>query len=47
MDEKEWVLLDHKVLGVIRLTLLKLVAFNIKNKNITMSLMIALPSLYE
>lgn len=47
MDEKEWNFLDCKVLDVIRLALSKLVAFNIKNKNTTTSLMVAVTSMYK
>ena len=47
MDEKEWVLFDCKALGVIKLTLLKLIAFNIKNQNTKTSFIICLTSMYE
>ena len=47
MDENELNLLDRKALGTIRLTLSKSVAFNIKNKNTIVFLMVALTSMYE
>ena len=47
MDENELNLLDRKALGTSRLTLSKSVAFNIKNKNTIVSLMVALTSMYE
>ena len=47
MDENELNLVDRKALGTIRLTLSKSVAFNIKNKNTIVSLMVALTSMYE
>ena len=46
-DEKKRNMLDCKVLGRIRLALSKLVAFNIKNKNRTVSLMTNLTSMYK
>lgn len=47
MDENEWNLLDPKALSVIRLTMSKFIAFNIKNKNTMASLMVALTSMYK
>lgn len=47
MDGKEWNLLDRKAIGAIRLIQLKLVAFNIKNKNTIASLMAALTNMYK
>lgn len=42
-----WNLLDHKALDAIRLTLSKLVAFNIKTNNTTSFLMVSIFSIYE
>ena len=47
MDEKECNFLDCRALGAIRLILLKLVAFNTKNKNTIVSHMVALTNMYK
>ena len=47
MEEDEWNLLDRRVLGVIRLTLTRLVAHNIVKEKTIVDLMKALSSMYE
>ena len=42
MKKEDWELLDRKTLGTIRLTLYKSIAFNIRSKTTTTSLMGAL-----
>ena len=46
-EEEEWSFLDRQVLGVIRLTLTRSVAYNIMKEKITVDLMKALSSMYE
>ena len=45
-EEEEWSFLDRQVLGVIRLTLTRSVAYNIMKEKITVDLMKALSSIY-
>jgi acyl-activating enzyme 14 len=47
MTDVQWMVLDRKVLGAIRLSLSKSVAFNIKGQETTAHLMKALSNLYE
>jgi hypothetical protein len=47
MTEAQWMVLDRKALGAIRLSLSKLVAFNIKGQETMTDLMKALSNLYE
>ena len=47
MKDDEWVLLDRKALGIIRLTLSRNVAFNIAKEKTTADLMKALSNMYE
>ena len=47
MDEEDLELLDRKVLGAIRLSLIKQVAFNVKDQLIARDLMKTLSNLYE
>uniref|UniRef100_A0A2N9FE34 Reverse transcriptase Ty1/copia-type domain-containing protein n=1 Tax=Fagus sylvatica TaxID=28930 RepID=A0A2N9FE34_FAGSY len=46
-EDAEWALLDRQVLGVIRLTLSRLVAHNVVKETTTMGLMTALSGMYE
>ena len=46
-EDTEWALLDRQVLGVIRLTLSRLVAHNVVKETTTMGLMAALSGMYE
>ena len=47
MEEEEWSLLDRQVLGIIQLTLTRLVVHNVVKEKITVDLMKALSSIYE
>lgn len=47
MEEDEWTLLDRQVLGDIRLTLARNIAFNIAKETTTSGLMVALSNMYE
>ena len=47
MPTAEWELLDRQVLGVVRLTLARNVAFNIKEETTTVGMMKALANMYE
>ncbi|WVZ02641.1 hypothetical protein V8G54_023447 [Vigna mungo] len=47
MKDENWILLDRRALGVIRLTLSRNVAFNIAKEKTTVGLMTALSSMYE
>lgn len=47
MKEEDWKVLDRKALGVVRLTLARSVAFNVKDETTTTGLMKALSSMYE
>ena len=47
MKVEEWALLDRQVLGVIRLTLSRSVAYNVVKEKITADLMKALSGMYE
>uniref|UniRef100_A0A2N9FSS1 Retrovirus-related Pol polyprotein from transposon TNT 1-94 n=1 Tax=Fagus sylvatica TaxID=28930 RepID=A0A2N9FSS1_FAGSY len=47
MEDAEWTLLDRQVLGVIRLTLSRLVAHNVVKEKTTAELMTALCGMYE
>jgi len=47
MTNTQWMVLDQKALGVIRFSLSKSVALNIKGQETTADLMKALPNLYE
>jgi hypothetical protein len=47
MTNAQWMVLDRKALGAIRLSLSKSVAFNIKGQEIVTNLMKALSNLYE
>jgi acyl-activating enzyme 14 len=47
MTDAQWMVLDWKALGAIRLSLSKSVAFNIKGQEIATDLMKALSNLYE
>lgn len=47
IKKEEWDLLDHKALKMIRLTLSRLVAFNVKNQTTIALLMEALSNLYK
>jgi len=47
MTDAQWMVLDRKVLGAIRLSLSKSVAFNIKGQKTATDLMKALLNLYE
>ena len=47
MEEEEWCVLERQVLGVIRLTLTRLVEHNIVKEKTTADLMKALSSMYE
>ena len=47
MDDEEWECLDRRALGAIRLSLIKLVAFNIKDWETAANLMKTLSNLYE
>ena len=47
MDVKDFELLDRKALGAIRLSLMKQVAFNVKDQLTTRDLMKTLSNLYE
>jgi acyl-activating enzyme 14 len=47
MTNAEWMVLDRKTLGAIRLSLSKSIAFNIKGQETTTNLMKALSNLYE
>ena len=45
MEEEEWSLLDRQVLGIIQLTLTRLVVHNVVKEKITVDLMKALSSM--
>jgi hypothetical protein len=47
MKDEEWEILDRKALGMIRLSLSTLVAFNISKEKMTKDLMDTLAKLYE
>jgi hypothetical protein len=47
MKDKEWEILDRKALGMILLSLVASVAFNISKENTTKGLMDTLAKLYE
>ena len=47
MKDEEWALLDRQVLGVIRLTLSRSVAYNVVKEKTTADLMKALSGMYE
>ncbi|VFQ69101.1 unnamed protein product [Cuscuta campestris] len=47
MSDADWVILDMKALGVVRLSLAKSVAFNIVNETATRGLMKAFSNMYE
>ena len=47
MKAEEWALLDRQVLGVIRLTLSRSIAYNVVKEKTTVDLMKALSSMYE
>ncbi len=47
MTDAQWMVLDRKMLGAIRLSLSKSVAFNIKGQETIVDLMKALSNLYE
>ena len=47
MKDEDWNLLDRQVLGVIRLTLSRLVAHNVVKEKTIVNLMKALSSMYE
>ena len=47
MEEEEWSLLDRQVLGVIRSTLTRSVAYNVMKEKTTVDLLKALSSMYE
>ena len=47
VEEEEWSLLDKQVLGVILLTLIRLVAHNVVKEKTIVDLMKALSSMYE
>jgi hypothetical protein len=47
MKDKEWEILDRKALGMIRLSLVASVAFNILKEKTTKGLMDALGKMYE
>ena len=47
MKDEDWNLFDRQVLGVIRLTLSRLVAHNVVKEKTTVDLIKALPSMYK
>lgn len=47
MEEEEWKVLDRQALGIVRLTLGRSVAFNVKDEKTTAGLMKTLSSMYE
>nr|KYP41399.1 hypothetical protein KK1_037233 [Cajanus cajan] len=47
MSQADWELLDRRTLGIVRLTLMKNVAYNIVNEKMTYGLIKVLLNMYE